>query len=573
MPIEDIDLLIVGAGPAGLLASIIASKLGLTHQVVERRAGLHTEPSAHVLKTHSMEVYRRLGMAHSIVAQGTPESLQQCVTWCESVTGVIYGKLNLVGQKGRVPRFTEISPAHSVNIPQSVVEPILHARAKALGGDNIVSFETYFRGFSQDGDGVISTLEDGAGTRAVRSRFLIGADGAGSRVRRAAGIDVEGPPALANFLAIHIHSDVRPLLERAPGVLFFIHTPDLEGFFIMHQPNGSQVLMMRYDPDLTPFESFGEAQCRDIIRQAIGADHAFTVAAIDRWAMTAQVARDYRRGRVLLVGDAAHRFPPTGGLGLNTGVEDVENLIWKLGAVLRGHANMTLLDSFAEECRPIAIRNTKQSVTNRIRMAEVAAAIGADGSDADFRAAIEELRSDPGGARAQAAQQAVDDQLPHFSFLELEMAATPLSGAFLPAERSVAQPLAPVEGYLPSFAPGSHIPHLWIAPDVSTIDMLRFDSFTLFVPKEDEAAWRSAVAELPGQGMPVGVVALSGDMRSDRASAADYWGDTPYAVLVRPDGRIAWVEPAALRDRAGALRDALHKVTRAAEHPDEAAAA
>ena len=85
---DPLDLLIVGAGPAGLLASIIASSIGLSHRVIERRDGLHTEPSAHVLKTHSMEVYRRVGVADAIVARSTPIELQRFITWCESVGGL-----------------------------------------------------------------------------------------------------------------------------------------------------------------------------------------------------------------------------------------------------------------------------------------------------------------------------------------------------------------------------------------------------------------------------------------------------------------------------------------------------
>ncbi|USQ95446.1 FAD-dependent monooxygenase [Caulobacter sp. RL271] len=556
MSIEQLDLLIVGAGPAGLLASIIASSIGLTHQVIERRTGLHTEPSAHVLKTHSMEVYRRIGVADKILEQSTPVELQQCITWCESVGGLHYGQLSLAGKKGRVPRFTEISPGHSANLPQSLLEPILHRRAAFMAGRDPVAFGAAFRSLVQDGEGVTATVERAEGTSQIKARYVIGADGAGSRVRRSVGIAMEGPQALAHFLAIHIKSDMTEALKRGPGVLFFVRTPTREGFFIMHQPIGSQVFMMRFDPEATPFESFDEAQCRAIVEEVMGCPHDFTISAIDRWAMSAQVAERYREGRVVLVGDAGHRFPPTGGLGLNTGVEDVENLIWKVAAVIRGQAGDSLIDSYETECRPVAIRNTNQSVNNHVRMREVAMAIGAEEPPEAFAAVIAALRADPAHPRFEAIRTAVDAQMPHFAFLEMEMASMAENGAFLPAERAIAEPVEAVEGYRPSFRPGGQMPHLWVEPGVSTIDLLHFDRFTLFAPSQDAELWREAATSLDAP-MAVQVVAIDATMRSERVSAADFWGGQPFAILVRPDGRIAWVEPETGQTRRDQLAAAL----------------
>jgi 2,4-dichlorophenol 6-monooxygenase len=524
-----------------VLASIIASSIGLTHQVIERRDGLHTEPSAHVLKTHSMESLSARRGRRRDPGTGTPVELQQCITWCESVGGLHYGRLSLAGKKGRVPRFTEISPGHSANLPQSLLEPILHRRAAVMAGRDPVAFGTAFRSLVQDAEGVTATVDGPQGPSEIRARYVIGADGAGSQVRRSVGIAMEGPQALAHFLAIHIKSDMTEALKRGPGVLFFVRTPTREGFFIIHQPVGSQVFMMRFDPETTPFESFDEAQCRTIIEEVMGCAHAFTVSAIDRWAMSAQVAERYREGRVVLVGDAGHRFPPTGGLGLNTGVEDVENLIWKIAAVIRGQADDRLIDTYETECRPIAIRNTNQSVSNHVRMREVALAIGAEDTPDVFAGVIDALRADPHHPRFADIQAAIDAQMPHFAFLEMEMASTAETGAFLPTARRIAEPVEAVEGYRPSFRPGGQMPHLWVEPGVSTVDFMRFDRLTLFAPKQDADVWRQAVAGL-GATMAVQVVPIDGAMKNERVSAADFWGGRPFAILARPDGRIAWVE-------------------------------
>lgn len=555
---ETLDLLITGAGPAGLLASCIASQLGLTHRVIEQRPGLHTEPSAHVLKTHAMEVYRRIGAADRISPLGTPVELQRCIAWCETIGGLTYGRLDLTGKKGRVARFTDISPVHSENLPQSLLEPLLHARAKELaGGVDPVSFDTTFQSYCDDGTKVTATVSSHGKEAHIRARYLIGADGASSGVRRAAGIAMEGPQLIAQFLAIHIKSDMRPFLARNPGVVFFIRSVKREGFFIMHQPVGSQVFMMRYDPAVTPFDSFDEASCTAIMDEVMGAPHRYELAAIDTWAMSAQIAARYREGRVFLIGDAGHRFPPTGGLGLNTGVEDVENLIWKLGAVLRGQAADALLDSYELECRPIAIRNSEQSVRNHSRTKEVERALGVeDGNDA-FQATIDQLASSPTHMRHAEVQSAINAQIRHFAFLELEMAAVATSGVFIEAERSIPLPVPSEEGYQPCLRPGHHVPHLWLEPGRSTLDCLSFDGFTLFVPKNAVDIWDRAIAALPPGTMRTTIVPLDERACSPRASARDYWGDTPFAFLVRPDGRIGWVEPDNMKSAQTELAQAL----------------
>ena len=555
------DILIVGAGPAGLLAAIIAAQLGLRYEIIERRSGLHPEPSAHVLKTHTMEVYRRVGAAESIFAESTDDDLQRCIVWCESLKGLCYGRLDLGGKKGLTPRFTRISPVHSANVPQNVVEPLLHARLKDVAGADPVRFGCRLTDLAQDADGVTAQVEENGQLHEIRASYVLGADGAGSRVRRSVGIAMEGPPVLAHFLAIHIRSDAMPILKRHPGVVFFVRAPEMSGFFIMHQPVGSQVFMLRIDPEITARESFTEERCREIMDQVIGGPHDYEISSIDDWVMSAQIAERYREGRALLIGDAGHRFPPTGGLGLNTGVEDVENLLWKLAAVIRGKAGEALLDSYEQECRPIAIRNTRQSVKNNERMQIIETALGAEGGEETLAAVIEELNADPDHPRFGTLREAVDDQIDHFAYLELEMAAHIAQGLFIPADRTIAKPFAPVEGYQPSFAPGNYIPHFWISDGCAAIDVLRFDRFTLFVPSSDERAWREVVAAIGDGFLPVEVVTIDADMRSQQGSVGDYWGDEPFALLVRPDGRIGWVEPDPMPHRADALRQALARLS------------
>lgn len=550
---HDLDLLIVGAGPAGLLSSIQASLLGLRHRVIERRRSLHKEPSAHVLKTHTMEVYRRVGVSEAIHSLGTPPHQQRYVTWCQTVSGPVYGRIDLKDKKGPIKRFLDVSPIYPANLPQTSLEPILLDRARALGGQ--VQFNCEFISLAQDRDGVNASLslDDSGRTETVRAKFLIGADGASSRVRKSIGIEMDGPAALAHFIAIHFRSDVRPLFGEHPGILYFVVGPDATGTFIMHEPNGSQVFMMPYNAQVRDASDYGAAECERIVRAAFGSDHPFTILSIGRWTMSAQVAQRYREGRVFLVGDSAHRFPPTGGLGLNTGVEDVENLLWKIGAVIDGRADPALLNSYETECRPTALRNCQRSWTNAKRKDEVEEAIGVVQDPIEFDAALSKLFGPEGTLHRDRVEAAVKDQIEHFAYLETEMAATYAEGAFVPSAIACGSPVEAIEGYAPCLRPGAHLPHVWLEEEVSTLDLLAFDKFVLIASGTIAARWRAALQESHLGGL-VNVAPVYLDVGSPHR-----WGDflpePGSVVLVRPDGRVAWIGPAAssVRDLEAAV--------------------
>lgn len=535
-----LDLLVVGAGPAGLLTSVLASRLGLRHRVIERREGLHTEPSAHVLKTHTMEVYRRIGIADAIHRLGTPAGQQRYVTWCKSVAGPAYGRIDLLGKKGPVKRFLDVSPTYPANLPQTRLEPILLKQAFELGAD--VTFGSELIDIVDDGLSVTAKLRDGrtGATSTASARYLIGADGASSRVRKSIGIEMEGPSALAHFLAVNFRSDVRPLFGEHPGVLFFVVSPEINGTFIMHEPAGAQVFMTPYDPATKPASAYTSAECAQLVRTAFGCDHPFQIESIGHWTMSAQVARQYGKGRVFLVGDSAHRFPPSGGLGLNTGVEDVENLVWKLAAVVHGRAGASLLDSYEQECRPIALRNCQKSWTNNSRKAEVEDAIGVSADRTAYDAALAHLFGAGGGLHRENVETAVLDQTPHFASLEVEMAASYQTGAFLPLDAPLEPPGPSVEGYAPRIHPGAPLPHVWISETVSTLDLLGIDSFLLLIDEAERDFWSARIGSPAPDRMPVVVQAISGDV-GHPISWSRFCGNERRAVLVRPDGRVAWV--------------------------------
>src|ERR1051325_10185700 len=192
---------------------------------------------------------------------------------------------------------------------------------------------------------------------------------------------------------IHCEANLRSLVADRPAALYWTTAPEATGVFVAHDIDSTWVYMHPWDPEHEVREDYDEDRCAAIVRRAMGTDaHPFTIRTIRTWTMTAQVAARYRDRRIFLVGDAAHRFPPTGGLGLNTGVQDAHNLAWKLGAVSAGWAPDALLDTYESERRPIAQENADVSVRNAMRMMEACRAFlglrDGSASRADVAAAI-----------------------------------------------------------------------------------------------------------------------------------------------------------------------------------------
>ena len=205
--------------------------------------------------------------------------------------------------------------------------------------------------------------------------------------------------------------------------------------------------MHPWDPDNESIDDYTEAKCAAIVRHAMGTDaYPFVIRTVRAWTMTAHVAERYRAQRIFLVGDAAHRFPPTGGLGLNTGVQDAHNLAWKIAAVEAGWAADGLLDSYDTERRPVAQQNADVRLRNAMRMGEVFQALASPDGRGGARAANDGLRA------------AIANQAEHFDMLGLQLGVTYESGAIV-TDGKEKPPVQSVRNYLPSSRPGARVPH------------------------------------------------------------------------------------------------------------------
>ncbi len=509
----DIPVLVVGAGPVGLLTAILLSRQGIGCVVVERRAPRQdSAPKAHVVNPRSLEIFRAAGLdLDEMYAQGSPRDAAYHVWFLQTLVGRELGVISTAD-----PRTDALTPTPMLNLAQPRLEAILAREAGRCPGVEIRRNHAWSGCRTVDGL-VESTIETDNGALTLRSRTLIAADGANSTVREFLGIGMDGDPAVRQRVTIHFEADLRPVLKERLGFLYWIMAPDAAGTFIAYDPASTWVYSPRFHPPSFMRSDYSDAHCRTLIRRAIGVpDVALDIRHVVPWTMAAQVATAYRHGNCFLVGDAAHRFPPTGGLGLNTGVQDAHNLVWKIAAVERGRAGDGLLDSYERERRPVAAINTEQSLHNAARLVPLFANATAALASGDIT---------PDAARK--VREEIEANRDHFTSPGLQ-----LGFSYGPPVRGPADPTR----YDPSIEPGARLPHAWLEKDgrrVSTLDLVDPRAFTLLAGP----AWRSWAETIPD----LRFVLLDESTRFE----GDWPGSTVLreggAILVRPDGHIAAV--------------------------------
>jgi 2-polyprenyl-6-methoxyphenol hydroxylase-like FAD-dependent oxidoreductase len=531
-PVEtvvDVDVLIVGAGPVGMLGGILASRQGLTALVVERRDGPQTSPAAHVVNARTYEICRQAGLdMERIFAAGKSEADAGHVNFVSRLSGDLIGRLPFERQGEACLEYT---PTPLRNLSQHRFEPILADELRASPGAEL-RYRYQWEHSEQLDDGVVSDIVDldtGETTR-VRSRYVIGCDGAGSGVRKLLGIEMVGPPLLQCYLMIHFAADLRALTAERPAVLHFTLDPEATGAFIAHDVESDWVFMHAIDPSTESVDDYDDGRCVEVIEKAAGTELDARIVGKGTWWMSSQTVDSMGRGRIFLAGDSAHRFPPTGGLGLNSGVQDIHGLMWRLAAIVAGRASDALLDSYEIERIPVAQNNAHQSLTNAIKMVEVPAALGTDAEPTRER--LHASLNDP--TKADAIAAAVELQREHFDLFGLQLGYVYAEGALVP-EGPPAEPGSPSE-YEPTARPGARMPHAWLEEvgGRSTLDLVPLDRPVLF-SFGDHEVWGDARGSADVATVRVGV----------DTPALDSWrkvcdvGESG-ALLVRPDHHVAW---------------------------------
>ena len=510
------QVLIIGAGPVGMISALCLAKSGINCMLIERHSERRNAPKAHAINPRTLEICERLGLpADQIRRLGASREDGGKVHFLDTLSGPCFGELPYERQDDGALAFT---PWPLVNIPQPVFEQCLE---EAVNDEPNITFT---RGLTatalQNEDSHVTVTVSGIESKdTIRAQYVIASDGAGSNIRDMLEIDMTGPEALQHYMMIHFEADLRELTQNHPGLLYFCLSPAAQGVFIGYDRAKTWVFMQSYNPLSQGPEDFDDATCQGLVNKAIGTDIAdLSIKNVSPWTMSAQVADRYRSGRVFLAGDAAHRFPPTGGLGLNTGVADAENLAWKLAYVLRGEADPQLLDSYESERRPIAQINSQQSLTNSAKMMFLFSAVhGTDPSSIDEH--YDSVCADP--ENFPGVSEAVEIQRPHFDSFNLQVGYR--YGAEVDPEA------LDISLYEPSFDPGNFLPLTALAGSPWLLGHLPHDKFSL-VTGPNGQGWRNEQQEVFVEGedfVPISPFYKQAEL------------DPSGALLIRPDGHIA----------------------------------
>jgi 2,4-dichlorophenol 6-monooxygenase len=553
-------VLVVGGGPTGLSAAVALGRLGVDTLLVERRSTTSTHPRGHVENGRTMELFRLWSVADQVRKQGLPRSFLGGVTFMTRMAGIELGSISFSEDSEWLMSPDGKGPAALSSTPQDRLEPILLEAAHAQPSVS-TRFGWTVHNLTSGPDGVTAALAGpDAARQHVHAAYALVADGPRSPVREALSIGTEGPGDLGAQLGIYFHADLSGIITDNRNALYWLYNPDVQGVIISLDGDRRWHLLFAYDPDRESAEDYPPERCQALVRGLIGRDDVgIDIRSVLPWRMRAAVAQRFRSGRIFLAGDAAHTMPPTGGMGMNTGIGDAHNLAWKLHAVLGGTAGPELLDTYEAERLPVGRRNTDNSVNNARTMMETGLA-GILVRDPEGFAAIE---TPDGQAIRDRMAAAVPKQLEHFSFDGLSFGYVYESSAVVPDGTTA--PASGVGTYVATAAPGARAPHVWLArgaETVSTIDL----SDGRFVVLAAGAPWAEAARKLAG----VLVIALDGYVigAGDDADLRDPGGvwariydvGTEGAVLVRPDGHVAWRSRTASNDPEGELRRALHHV-------------
>ena len=529
-------VLIVGAGPAGLVTALGLARHGVRSLVVERHAGTSIFPRATAVSTRSMEILREFGLEPAVRALSLDASPFMSISPVLAAPELTQMPLGFPTRE----QAAQVSPTGPALSPQDHVEPILVARLQELGLTEL-RFNTELVALAQDEQGVTATILDRGtgGIRQIAARYVVGADGGRSSVRELLGIETVGPSDLEHHASILFRADLWSVLGERRHGLYGVGAPSAPSVFAPMGPDDRWVLAKQMPLAAAEALASDPACAVALVREAAGLpDLDVEILFVMPLTFAAQVAMRWRAGRVFLAGDAAHRMPPFGGRGMNTAIADAHNLAWKLAWVVRGDAAPSLLDTYEEERGPVGRANISLALSRyRDRQAE-------SGLVLDLPDGVGEVETPDG------------------LFEDL---------GYVYASRGIVANEGGADVDAGVARPGARAPHAWLEVDgrrVSTLDL--FGDGLMLLARGRARPWRAAVQALAAA--PSFLFGLAGlaplaaparfgglelmvvdDGDGESAFAAAYGLEPGGAVLVRPDGHVATRWTAAPADHVAAL--------------------
>ncbi|QRF61505.1 FAD-dependent monooxygenase [Variovorax paradoxus] len=560
----DVPVLIVGGGGCGLAASLFLSRQGIASLLIERHPAPGRLPKARYISQRTMELLRQFEVAERVYERSMPLAHISHIRWCTTLAGDgeldrrTFYRIESFGGGSLAQHYAKDSPCESTLYPQVRMEPLLRELASAEANAQ-VRYHHQLQSFEQDENGVTARVldRDSGEEYRVRAKYLIGADG-GKTVGPTLGAVMSGATDLAHMVTVYFRADLSKYWDDDHSMTTWFVNPEggswASGVLGQLGPTRfgrySEEWMFHFSFRPDDPSRFEESSLLPRMRELLKIpDLHPDIIGIGHWTVEGVLVDRYRWGRALLAGDAAHRHPPTTGLGLNSAIQDAHNLAWKLAAVLKGEAHDSLLDSYEAERRPVAAFNIQWALMTFQNHQLTDAGIGlvrgnAELSQANFRRYFADDAE--GRTRRARLAQIMEVQRMEWQAHDIELGYHYELGAVMPDGTPTPERDPLGQTYVPTTRPGHRLPHAWLERDgkqISTLDLVRPGRFTLLTGRQG-SAWADAAATLAhGAGLPVDIVEIH-----DTATVRDVEGtwrclrgvSSDGAILVRPDQHVAW---------------------------------
>jgi putative polyketide hydroxylase len=518
----DSPVAIIGGGPCGMMTSLLLAHAGVSSTMFERKPSTSVHPKAMGISRRTGEIFQQHGLLDRILGGSLVTKGRWLSIWAKSLVGEEFGRVPIAAYQ------TEFSPCQVVHCPQTWTEKVL---LEALRQEPLASvhFNSEVLSIEPYQDHVRLTLSSG---EKVAAEWAVAADGAGSAVRKSLAIETEGPGDMGHFVNVMFRASYGKHLRDRQAILYQALSKEYFGFFVA--VNGDDLWLMHHflQPGETP-EDYSKQRFEEMIRHISGLpEEPVEVISMRPWAMSPKVALKFRHGRVFLVGDSAARLSPSGGLGLNTGLQSAHNLAWKLAAVVREEAEEVLLDSYEAERHAAAMKTMANTNENAGEIFFIVQA-GLSGDWDRVRELVAHSR------RAGAG-------------LGQDLGVIYERGAIVSDGTRPARAADEINDYIPAACPGCRAPHLWISRNEGRRSILDlFDGTMVLVAGRSGIAW---------QPPPSGSLLRNHVHFVCEEFETTYGIEESGAVLVRPDGYVGARFKTVPDDPAGAMHEAIYTI-------------
>ena len=567
----DTDVVVIGTGPAGATTALALATYGIAVRFYTQFNGLANSPRAHITNQRAVEVLREFDLEEEAKSRATPwqDMGESMIT--TSLIGEEIARIQAWGTGDlRHGDYVKGSPSPLFDLVQPEMEALLVKHAVARGAN--LFYNTEYLDHEQDDDGVTVWFLDRLENRkySVRAKYLVGMDGARSKIVEKIGLPIEGRMARAGTTYVRFKADLSKYVLHRPSILHWIVNPAAGfgeiGMGLLRAISPWNDWIAGWGFDIAQGEpQYTEEQIIQRIHTFIGTDDVdIEVQNVSAWYVNQAFAKHYSVGRVFCGGDAVHRHPPSSGLGSNTCIQDAFNLAWKLAFVIKDWAKADLLTSYSDERVPVGQQIVARANQSRMDYKHLKDVFGFDQGIATIQQLLDRLNAPTADAAELRLQLNHALEIKNFEFNAqgVELNQRYQSVAVVLDDECDEQWHADPQLYLQATSrPRAKIPHCWLmdaknGQKVSTLDIVGNGKLTL-VTGLSGTAWKQAADQLD---LPyLNVVTIGQEVKD----VYGIWQKTceiaeAGMLLVRPDGYVAWRHQQALYDDAVALQKLTH---------------